>query len=50
MSQNRTPCFLALEYGTTFAAHSLGARGTAEGEVVFNTEMTGYQEILTYTS
>ena len=47
MSQHRTPCFLALEDGTFFAGHSFGASGTAEGEVVFNTAMTGYQEILT---
>lgn len=38
---------LALEDGTVFTGRSLGARGTSEGEVVFNTSMTGYQEILT---
>jgi carbamoyl-phosphate synthase small subunit len=47
MSDHRNPCFLALEDGTTFAGQSFGATGTAEGEVVFNTAMTGYQEILT---
>ena len=38
---------LALEDGTVFTGRSFGATGTSEGEVVFNTSMTGYQEILT---
>lgn len=38
---------LALEDGTVFTGRAFGAPGTAEGEVVFNTSMTGYQEILT---
>jgi carbamoyl-phosphate synthase small subunit len=38
---------LALEDGTVFRGVSIGAAGTATGEVVFNTAMTGYQEILT---
>jgi carbamoyl-phosphate synthase small subunit len=38
---------LALEDGTVFTGRSFGAPHTAEGEVVFNTSMTGYQEILT---
>jgi carbamoyl-phosphate synthase small subunit len=38
---------LALEDGTVFTGRAFGAAGTAEGEVVFNTSMTGYQEILT---
>jgi len=38
---------LVLEDGTTFEGTSLGASGRAFGEVVFNTSMTGYQEILT---
>src|SRR5258708_7008531 len=38
---------LALEDGTIFEGESLGAEGRAYGEVVFNTGMTGYQEILT---
>jgi carbamoyl-phosphate synthase small subunit len=38
---------LALADGTTFEGHALGASGEAAGEVVFNTSMTGYQEILT---
>ena len=38
---------LALEDGTTFSGEAFGAPGEAVGEVVFNTSMTGYQEILT---
>src|SRR5450432_3632791 len=38
---------LALEDGTVFTGRAFGARGTSEGEVVFNTSMCGYQEILT---
>jgi len=38
---------LALEDGTVFTGRAFGAVGTSEGEVVFNTSMTGYQEILT---
>jgi carbamoyl-phosphate synthase small subunit len=38
---------LALEDGTVFTGHAFGARGESDGEVVFNTSMTGYQEILT---
>ncbi len=38
---------LALEDGTVFTGRAMGSRGTTEGEVVFNTSMTGYQEILT---
>ncbi len=38
---------LALEDGSVFRGQSVGARGSAVGEVVFNTAMTGYQEILT---
>ena len=38
---------LALADGTTFEGHAFGAAGEASGEVVFNTSMTGYQEILT---
>jgi len=41
------PAVLALEDGTVFRGRSIGAAGTATGEVVFNTAMTGYQEILT---
>ena len=44
---DRTTAKLALEDGTVFAGFSFGARGTCDGEVVFNTSMTGYQEILT---
>lgn len=38
---------LVLSDGSVFAGHSFGAEGIAIGEVVFNTGMTGYQEILT---
>ena len=41
------PAILALEDGTVFEGISVGAPGLAVGEVVFNTAMTGYQEILT---
>ena len=42
-----TVAVLALEDGTVFRGISIGARGNTTGEVVFNTAMTGYQEILT---
>ncbi len=38
---------LALEDGTVFTGQAFGARGETTGEVVFNTSMTGYQEVLT---
>ncbi len=41
------PAKLALEDGTIFSGSSFGAEGEVTGEVVFNTAMTGYQEILT---
>ncbi|HJR73397.1 MAG TPA: glutamine-hydrolyzing carbamoyl-phosphate synthase small subunit [Luteimonas sp.] len=41
------PAILALEDGTVFEGVSVGATGLSVGEVVFNTAMTGYQEILT---
>ena len=46
MSQ-RKPAILALADGTIFRGTAIGAEGTAVGEVVFNTAITGYQEILT---
>ncbi|NNM62133.1 MAG: glutamine-hydrolyzing carbamoyl-phosphate synthase small subunit [Steroidobacteraceae bacterium] len=42
-----TPAVLALEDGSVFRGVSVGAKGNTTGEVVFNTAMTGYQEILT---
>lgn len=42
-----TPAILALQDGTVFHGRSIGAEGQTIGEVVFNTSMTGYQEILT---
>lgn len=41
------PAVLALEDGTVFRGESVGADGCSVGEVVFNTAMSGYQEILT---
>src|SRR5437660_8201632 len=41
------PAKLALEDGTVFTGRAFGGRGEAFGEVVFNTSMTGYQEVLT---
>lgn len=41
------PAILVLEDGTQFHGHSIGAEGIVVGEVVFNTSITGYQEILT---
>jgi carbamoyl-phosphate synthase small subunit len=48
-SSSPTPAIakLALEDGTVFTGRAFGSPGTTEGEVVFNTSMTGYQEILT---
>jgi carbamoyl-phosphate synthase small subunit len=43
----RAPAKLALEDGTVFLGHAFGATGETFGEVVFNTSMTGYQEVLT---
>ena len=43
----RSPALLALADGTVFRGVSIGAAGHTIGEVVFNTAMTGYQEILT---
>jgi len=42
-----TPAILALEDGSLFYGTAIGADGETSGEVVFNTAMTGYQEILT---
>jgi carbamoyl-phosphate synthase small subunit len=43
----RLPALLVLADGTTYTGWSFGAMGTTIGEVVFNTGMTGYQEVLT---
>ncbi len=45
--QARKPALLVLEDGSVFKGVSIGADGMSVGEVVFNTAMTGYQEILT---
>ncbi len=47
MSSKLKKAVLALEDGTWFEGYSFGAQGKSFGEVVFNTSMTGYQEILT---
>ena len=47
LSGHTVPAILALADGTTFQGISIGAEGQTIGEVVFNTAMTGYQEILT---
>jgi carbamoyl-phosphate synthase small subunit len=44
---NTPPAILALADGTVFLGNSIGASGSTTGEVVFNTAITGYQEILT---
>ena len=44
---SRTPAILVLKDGTVFRGRSIGVAGMTVGEVVFNTAMTGYQEILT---
>ena len=44
---NTPPAILALADGTVYIGNSIGAPGSTVGEVVFNTSMTGYQEILT---
>ena len=45
--QKRQPAILALEDGRTFRGRSWAAEGESVGEMVFNTSMTGYQEVLT---
>jgi len=45
--KTESPAILALADGTIFHGRAIGAKGEASGEVVFNTSMSGYQEILT---
>src|SRR6478672_1718961 len=47
MTPSQDAALLALADGTLFRCRSIGAAATAVGEVVFNTAITGYQEILT---
>jgi carbamoyl-phosphate synthase small subunit len=47
LKRNTPPAILALADGTVYQGQSIGATGSTVGEVVFNTSMTGYQEILT---
>ncbi len=44
---NLRPAVLVLRDGSVFRGHAIGAEGVSVGEVVFNTAITGYQEILT---
>lgn len=46
-SQSSSPARLVLEDGTVLHGRSIGAQGTSIGELVFNTSLSGYQEILT---
>ncbi|HIP52691.1 MAG TPA: carbamoyl-phosphate synthase small subunit, partial [Chromatiales bacterium] len=43
----KKPAILVLEDGSVFRGEAIGADGESVGEVVFNTAMSGYQEILT---
>ena len=47
MSSPQRPAWLVLEDGSAFRGRAIGADGDTFGEVVFNTSMTGYQEVLT---
>ena len=47
MKRARDKAFVALADGTVFQGEAFGAQAEAAGELVFNTSMTGYQEILT---
>ena len=44
---SREPALLVLADGTVFTGLACGAAGSVVGEVVFNTGMTGYQEVMT---
>ncbi|MEY3050093.1 MAG: hypothetical protein RL365_2131 [Bacteroidota bacterium] len=44
---NSQPAILVLQDGTVFTGTAIGAKGTASGEIAFNTGMTGYQEVFT---
>ncbi len=46
-THTNTPAWLLLQDGTLFKGLSFGAKGTAGGEICFNTGMTGYQEVFT---
>ena len=46
LAHDATPALLALADGTTFEGLSVGARGETFGELVFNTSMSGYQEVI----
>jgi carbamoyl-phosphate synthase small subunit len=46
-THTHSPAWLLLQDGTRFSGKSFGAKGTAGGEICFNTGMTGYQEVFT---
>ena len=46
MQSQKEKVYIYLENGTYLSAHSFGAKGTTVGELVFNTSMSGYQEIM----
>ena len=46
-TMSQSPAYLVLEDGTVFQGYAIGAKGTTEGEIAFNTGMYGYQEIFT---
>ena len=46
MQNQKEKVYIYLENGTYLSAHSFGAKGTSVGELVFNTSMSGYQEIM----
>src|SRR5829696_8064517 len=50
MKVQKPAALLALEDGRTFRGRSWAAEGEVYGEIVFNTSMTGYQEVLTHPS
>jgi len=50
MSENKKKIWLYLENGTYLEAHAFGSEGTKVGEIVFNTSMSGYQEIMSDAS
>ncbi|HET6462126.1 MAG TPA: carbamoyl-phosphate synthase domain-containing protein, partial [Syntrophales bacterium] len=47
LSRKRPPAILVLEDGSVYHGYAFAASGETLGEVVFNTGMTGYQEIIT---
>ena len=48
MNRTKEKVYLVLEDGSSYQGFAFGAEKKQYGEVVFNTSMTGYQEVLTY--